>query len=37
MGNFRYKFEDRYAETQGYDFFESDKEELDHFFKTKRK
>ena len=37
MGNFRYKFEDRYAETQGYDFFESDKEELDHFFKTKIK
>ena len=22
MGNFRYKFEDRYAETQGYDFFD---------------
>ena len=37
MGNFRYKFEDRYAETQGYDFFESDKEELDNFFKTKIK
>lgn len=37
MGNFRYKFENRYAETSGYDTFQADKEELDNFFESKIK
>lgn len=32
MGEFRFKFEDRYAETQGYDMFNADKDELNNFF-----
>jgi hypothetical protein len=37
MSNFRYVFEDRYAETKGYDSFAADKEELSNFFETKVK
>ena len=34
MGEFRFKYENRYAETQGYDGFLADKEELNNFFET---
>ena len=34
MGEFRFKYEDRYAETQGYEEFQADKEELNDFFET---
>ena len=37
MGEFRFKFEDRYAETQGYDEFAADKDELNNFYETKVK
>ena len=33
----RYIYDDRFAETMGYEDFEADKEELDHFFETKVK
>jgi len=32
MNNFRYKFEDRFAETKGYDTFLADKDEMNNFF-----
>ena len=37
MGEFRFKFEDRYAETQGYDEFAADKDELNNFYETRVK
>src|SRR6056300_152385 len=37
MNEFRYKFEDRFAETKGYDGFAADKEEINHFFETRVK
>jgi hypothetical protein len=32
MEKFRYRYEDRYAETLGYDGFKADQEEMNHFF-----
>ena len=37
MSEFKFKFENRYAETKGYNAFQEDKEELNHFFETKVK
>lgn len=37
MNNFRYIFEDRFAETKGYDGFEADKDEINNFFETRIK
>lgn len=37
MNNFRYIFEDRFAETQGYEGFSADKDELNNFFDQKIK
>ena len=35
MKQLRYRYEDRFAETQGYDGFQADKEELVNFYETK--
>ena len=37
MNKLRYKFEDRFAETKGYDGFIADKDELNNFFEQKVK
>lgn len=37
MNEFRYIYEDRFAETKGYDGFKADQEEINHFFETKVK
>lgn len=37
MNEFRYSFEDRFAETKGYDTFSADKDELNNFFDLKIK
>ena len=37
MNEFRYKFEDRFAETKGYDGFAADKDEMNNFFEQKVK
>lgn len=34
MNEFRFIFEDRFAETKGYDGFQADKDELNNFFET---
>jgi len=37
MNDFRYIYEDRFAETKGYEGFAADKEEINHLFETKIK
>ena len=37
MSKFRYRYEDRYAETLGYEGFKADQEEMNHFFDTRIK
>ena len=37
MNELRYRYEDRFAETKGYDGFLADKDELNNFFEQKIK